>query len=1195
VKKVLIALCIFVLVLAAAILVIPSFIDWSGHRAEIAKKIKEATGRELIIGGDIAFTVIPSPVLKIGDIHLANATNASSTDMIAVEQLDVRVSLLPLLAGNIHVQSIRLIRPVIQLEVLENGKGNWLFATDNTNVGDIETTKQSNDPAFIENDTSNSSSLPIQIDNLIIEQGQLVYLDKANDIREDVRDINSRFAIAGLNGPFEAEGTMLVRGIPLGIEGSIGQIIHGRTASFATQVRFAHGNTSTRFTGTLVNLAEGPKISAKLDLKGDSLAGFINAFQKTDEMAGGLNRSFSARGEMTYGPNGLSLGKDGLALMVGEDRGTLHVEYEKKESKQLSVKANFSKIDGDAWLNASPYQVIEPTPLAPVITLSTKQSQQGSRISAAIGSVQTPARKSSVKAPAAPNIPTDLNATVAINIDALLFKEQAIRQAQANISLTQGEIALERLSAILPGAGELTVLGVAGERAGKLGFDGTLDLNVAHLRGALDWLDIDTSHVPLERLQQVTLKSDINFTGEELHLLNMETKLDGSTLNGGLTIALQSRPSFGASFHLDQLNLDAYLPAQGTTHTPTKNQDNADQTGAAKEPSVQSSAAPVLQSLKLLNTFDANLDLSAGQVVYRKQTIEDIQIKATVFDGKLDIQDAHIKQLAGVRLAAKGGIAPSEDGYHANNLFLSLDTSDFTNAATLIGLQDALDWSRLGTGNASITLNGPVLSPDMDINVTALDTTLFAAAKADLLPLPKAEASINLAISDFTKLTQGLGVSYRPRGPLTKLDISADLNADLTQTNLKNIVAQIGEDQVSGHILFKQQGRPHLNVNLQTDHLNVTPFLPNDPQATSKTPTSNTSQPSSQTAPPSNRWSKDVIDFGFMQNMDADLQLNAKRLLYKKVVLDNLVLTGQLKDAELNISDASANLFGGQAKIVSKIVTGETNDIQATLDASGLKLKPLLSQTGSTTVADGTLALKTMLVTQGKSENDFVSNLNGNGSLNLNQVSVSGKNTGGSLFDILNLLATLSGKDPAKGLADIAVQSDITKGVAKLSQASLTSPIAGGSAQGQLDLPKWYMDVSGTLNIKQNALIGLLAQKAKMKQDYPFALKGPLDAPNVKLDTGSLSSGGGLIIPLPDKLEKKGYGNLIRGLIGASGGQTQNTQPEETTTPTTLPAPQSDGETLAPPPPPGAANDNTQSLSPEQQLLQGLGNLLRKK
>ncbi|WP_419800001.1 AsmA family protein [Terasakiella sp.] len=996
-KKVLIALFIFVTILAAAILVIPSFIDWSGHRAEIAKKVKEATGRELIIGGNIAFTVIPSPVLKIGDIHLANAANASSTDMIAVEQLDVRVSLLPLLAGNIHVQSIRLIRPIIQLEILENGKGNWLFTTSNTAPADIETTKQSNDPAFIENDTANKPSLPIQIDNLIIEQGQLVYLDQANQIREEIRDINSRFGIAGLNGPFEAAGTMLVRNIPIGIEGSIGQIIHGRTASFATQIRFAHGKTSTRITGTLVNLAEGPKVSAKINLNGDSLAGFISAFQKTNQMAGGLDRTFSARGEMTYSPNGLSLGKDGLTLMMGDDRGTLHVEYEKKETQQLRIKANFSKIDGDAWLDASPYKVVEPAPLAPVITLSTKQPQQGSRISAAIDTA-TPPKEQAVKTPSSPNIPNDLNATVAINVDALLFKEQAIRQAQANISLTQGEIALERLSAILPGAGELTVLGVAGDRNGKLNFDGTLDLNVTHLRGALNWLQVNTSNVPLERLQQVTLKSDLNVTGEELHLLNLEAKLDGSTLNGGLSIALQSRPSFGASFHLDQLNLDAYLGQEIQSPAPAQNDSTTAQNPSVPENPAAQSPTSLLESLALLNTFDANLDLSAGQVVYRNQTIEDIYLNATIFDGKLDIQDTHITNLAGIRLTGKGSIAPTEDGYRADNLFLSLDAPHFTEGAALMGLGNVLDWSKIGAGNASITFNGPVLSPDMDINITALDTTFFAAAKADLLPLPTAEASINIAIADVAKLTKGLGVNYRPRSPLTKIDISADLNADLTQTTLKNIIAQIGNDQVSGHILFKQQSHPHLDVNLQADRLDVTPFLPADDQTTSsninKVPTTNTSQASAA----SNRWSQEAIDFAFMQNMDADFQLNAKQLLYKKVILDNLALKAQLQNAELNINDASANLFGGQAKISSKIVAGETNNIQATITAKDMKLKPLLNQIGSTTAANGILALNTTLATQGKSENDFISHLNGNGSLNLNQVSVSGKNTGGSLL-----------------------------------------------------------------------------------------------------------------------------------------------------------------------------------------------------
>ena len=173
----------------------------------------------------------------------------------------------------------------------------------------------------------------------------------------------------------------------------------------------------------------------------------------------------------------------------------------------------------------------------------------------------------------------------------------------------------------------------------------------------------------------------------------------------------------------------------------------------------------------------------------------------------------------------------------------------------------------------------------------------------------------------------------------------------------------------------------------------------------------------------------------------------------------------------------------------------------------------------------------------------------------------------------------------------MTVKSDITNGVAKLSNAALTSNIANGGATGQVDLPNWVIDVSGNLTVKQNALIGLLAQKAKMKQDYPFSIKGALDKPNVKLDSGGISSGGGLVIPLSSHAEKKGYGNLIRGLLGAGGIKTQA---PEAAQPTPANEPAADGTLAPPPPPPGGSSSNTQQPSVEQQLLKGLGNLLKR-
>lgn len=1200
-KKVLIGFGVGFTLLLAAVLLAPSFIDWSGYRAEIASKIKEATGRELIIGGDVAFSLLPSPVLKVADLRLANAPGASNQDMVSVEQLDVRIAFLPLLGGNLHINSIRLIRPVIQLEVLENGRGNWLMG-QSANEDSPQTSQPSDDPAFVDSDSATAAPLPLQIDDFIIEQGQLTFWDKSKDIHETIEEINSRFAIAGLNGPFEAAGTLRLRGIPVGFEGSVGQIVHGRTASFASQIRFAHGNTQSRITGTLVNLPQGPKVSTKIDFKGDSLAGFLSAFQPGQKtLPGALDRTFSARGEMTYDTNGLTLGTDGMVLTMGEDRGKLHVDFHETSDKQnLKVRADFSKINGDIWQTTDPYNVVAPDPLPPVIKLSDQTGKQGSRVSAALDNVarnandnDNPNNTNTDKKPASP-LPEDLEASLAINIDALLFKGEAIRQAQTLVSLTQGEIALERLSAILPGAGELTMIGIAGQRGGSYQFDGTAEVEFSHVRGALKWLGLPMPNVPLDRLQQLSLSTDLVLNEDQLQLTNFNTRVDGSHLNGGITLALQKRPSFGASLVLDQLNLDAYLASKSaapTTEQKTQQSTTPDSQTAANK--TKTASPSPLEALKLLDSFDANVDMRLKQLTYRDQTIKDIHLDATIFDGGINIRQADIASLAGLHFEAKGSVTPKDSSYHADNLFVSLSGKNYQPAARLGGLDSLLDWKKVGAATANATLNGDLLAPGLDVNLDVLGSSLSATGQADLFPLPKGDAHITVSVGDLARLSNGLSLGYRPTGNPGKILINTDAVFNLQNITLKDIRAKAGEDRLSGQVDYTQAGgtRPVLKVALQAERLNLTPFLPAKAQAVSTPPKQSGSSQNNATGQAktakAQRWSRAPVDLSALNSMDGIFQLSAQHVQHKQTVLSDVKLRANLKNGILDVNDASAKLFGGQAQLTSKLMAQtQPATLNAVLKADGLRVSQALQQTGNNSEMDGRLSLNTNLSTRGQSEYDFINNLNGQGSLQLNNASVKGKGKQASPLALLNLLAVLSGSNPDKGLADVHVSSNIENGVAQLTQAALTSSIANGTAQGQIDLPDWTMDISGALNVKQNALTGLLAKKAKMKQSYPFSLKGPLDKPNVKLDTGGLSSGGGLIIPLPDKLEKKGVGNVIRGLLGGTSPST----PQDSTS-NNQPVEQKDG-TLAPPPP--ANTTPVKRPSVEEQLIKGLGDLLNR-
>ena len=750
-KKIFIALGVFITLVVGAVLVVPSFIDWSEYRAQIAEEVKNATGRDLLIGGDIAFSLVPDPVLRVSDIRLANADGASSQDMIAIRQLDVRVALMPLIGGTVHVNSIRLIEPVIKLEVLPNGVGNWVLGEDLKNDDNIETAPQAGEPVFEENTPqAEEVALPVQIDDFIIEKGEIVYLDPTTGIEERITDLNSRFGIAALNGPFEAAGTMIARGIPVGFEGSVGQIVHGRTATFASEIKFAHGDTVSRLTGTFVNLNDGPKVSGKVSVKGQSLAGLITAFDKTASLPGGLNRSFSLDGDVSYGPGGISLGEEGLRLNLGEDRGTLFVDLALVEKKTLKAKAKFSKVDGDAWLSQKPYAYVEPSPLPLVIKPSKKiAGASGERVSAALSTPQVEQEEAVPSVSKEISLPKDIEAQISLTVDALIVKGEPIRQLQGNISLAGGELALERLSAILPGAGEVSVFGVAGERDGKLQFDGSLELDVAHLRGALRWFDIDVTNVPTDRLQQVGLTTQISATPEELRLFDLVAKLDASTLSGASTIALRSRPSFGASFNLDRLNVDAYMGQKTAPEPKLSNEQTQSQSPQTSEKKTPDQQPDFIKSLEVLDKFDANIALTLEHLTYQKRDIKNVKFDGTIYDGGLSIRNASVGNLAGLKLGARGAVKRQENGIMAENLNVTLNGRSLVGASEVIGIQDVMDWKKFGPLSLSATLNGNVLAPDFDVNADVLGGSVIVAGAADIFPMPKADATLNLHFSRY--------------------------------------------------------------------------------------------------------------------------------------------------------------------------------------------------------------------------------------------------------------------------------------------------------------------------------------------------------------------------------------------------------------------------------------------------------------
>jgi uncharacterized protein involved in outer membrane biogenesis len=108
-------------------------IDWNEALPYLGAVVKETTGRELRIEGDISFRLWPSPVLTVGKASLSNAEWGSRPVMLEARSLDFSMAAWSLLIGEVRLQSIILRDARLFLEESSDGRDNWGF-------GDTQTT-----------------------------------------------------------------------------------------------------------------------------------------------------------------------------------------------------------------------------------------------------------------------------------------------------------------------------------------------------------------------------------------------------------------------------------------------------------------------------------------------------------------------------------------------------------------------------------------------------------------------------------------------------------------------------------------------------------------------------------------------------------------------------------------------------------------------------------------------------------------------------------------------------------------------------------------------------------------------------------------------------------------------------------------------------------------------------------------------
>ena len=114
-----------VVLVAAAVVLVPMFLDVQHYKPRVEELVSELTGRTFNMGDDIDLSVFPWIGIRLSDLRLANPEGFAAKDMVAVDGFELRLKVMPLFSGRVEVDTFVLDSPRIFLERRKDGTANW--------------------------------------------------------------------------------------------------------------------------------------------------------------------------------------------------------------------------------------------------------------------------------------------------------------------------------------------------------------------------------------------------------------------------------------------------------------------------------------------------------------------------------------------------------------------------------------------------------------------------------------------------------------------------------------------------------------------------------------------------------------------------------------------------------------------------------------------------------------------------------------------------------------------------------------------------------------------------------------------------------------------------------------------------------------------------------------------------------------
>ena len=188
------------------------FFDPNDFREDISQAVKEATGRDLVIDGEVNLQLFPWLAVEVGHATLGNAPGFGEEPFAEFDRAELGVRVIPLLfrqevtVGRAVLDSLRL-----NLEVNNEGRSNWEdLAPEEDGVDGVEANSQA------------SEGQAFEVSGVDINDASIVYTNGATGDIYSLSNVNMQIGrISGDSDPVPASGSLHFDMQPTGMSGDI--------------------------------------------------------------------------------------------------------------------------------------------------------------------------------------------------------------------------------------------------------------------------------------------------------------------------------------------------------------------------------------------------------------------------------------------------------------------------------------------------------------------------------------------------------------------------------------------------------------------------------------------------------------------------------------------------------------------------------------------------------------------------------------------------------------------------------------------------------------------------------------------------------------------------------------------------------------------------------------------------------------